>query len=62
MEQMKQEIQNRIAIYALISRLMLVEVDEKFLADIESDEALLNLLPNYKNWEKRQKSFYKRVD
>ena len=31
MDLMKQEIENRIAIYALISRLMLVEVDETFL-------------------------------
>ncbi|HHO65892.1 MAG TPA: dehydrogenase, partial [Epsilonproteobacteria bacterium] len=28
---MKQDIESRIAIYALISRLMLVEVDESFL-------------------------------
>lgn len=54
MEQMKQEIENRIAIYALISRLMLVEVDEAFLKQIESDEALLDLFPNYKKWDKRK--------
>jgi len=54
MEQMKQELENRIAIYALTSRLMLVEVDETFLNQIESDEALLALFPNYKNWEKRE--------
>ena len=54
MEQMKQELENRIAIYALISRLMLVEVDETFLKQIESDEDLLALFPNYKSWEKRK--------
>jgi len=54
MEQMKQEIENRIAIYALISRLMLVEVDEAFLNQIESDDALLDLFPNYKKWDKRK--------
>jgi len=54
MEQMKQELENRIAIYALISRLMLVEVDETFLKQIESDEALLALFPNYIIWEKRK--------
>jgi TorA maturation chaperone TorD len=54
MEQMKQDIENRIAIYALISRLMLVEVDEAFLNQIESDEDLLSFFPNYKNWEKRK--------
>ena len=54
MEEMKQEIENRIAIYALISRLMLVEVDIAFLEKIESDDALLSLFPNYKNWDKRK--------
>ncbi len=54
MEQMKQEIENRIAIYALISRLMLVEVDETFLEQIESDDDLLSLFPNYKAWDKRK--------
>ncbi|SFV71398.1 Putative oxidoreductase component of anaerobic dehydrogenases; Chaperone protein TorD [hydrothermal vent metagenome] len=54
MEEMKQEIENRIAIYALISRLMLVEVDENFLKEIESNEALLSLFPNYKAWDKRK--------
>jgi len=53
MDEMKQEIDNRIAIYALISRLMMIEVDETFLEQIESDEALLALFPNYKTWKKR---------
>ena len=54
MEQMKQEIENRIAIYALISRLMLVEVDEAFLENIEKDESLLSFFPNYRDWDKRK--------
>ena len=54
MEQMKQEIENRIAIYALISRLMLVEVNEAFLKQIESDENILALFPNYRDWSKRK--------
>ncbi|MEA3492744.1 MAG: molecular chaperone TorD family protein [Campylobacterota bacterium] len=53
MEKMKQEVENRIALYALISRLMLIEADEEFLKKIESDEALLDLFPNYKIWGKR---------
>jgi len=53
MDEIKQEIDNRIAIYALISRLMMIEVDEAFLEQIESDEALLALFPNYKTWKKR---------
>jgi TorA maturation chaperone TorD len=54
MEQMKQEIKNRVALYALISRLMLIEVDEAFLAQIEGDEDLLDFFPNYKTWGKRK--------
>jgi len=54
MEQMKQDIENRIALYALISRLMLVEVDAAFLEQIESDEDLLSLFPNYRDWDKRK--------
>jgi TorA maturation chaperone TorD len=53
MEQMKQEIENRIALYALISRLMLIEVDDTLLDSIESDEAMLALFPNYQGWSKR---------
>jgi len=54
MTQMKQDIENRIAIYALISRLMLVEVNEEFLENIEKDEALLSFFPNYRDWSKRK--------
>jgi TorA maturation chaperone TorD len=54
MDLMKQEIENRIAIYALISRLMLVEVDETFLENIEKDERLLSFFPNYRDWSKRK--------
>jgi TorA maturation chaperone TorD len=54
MEQMKQEIENRIALYALISRLMLVEVNEAFLEQIEKDETLLSFFPNYRDWAKRK--------
>jgi len=54
MNDMKQDIESRIALYALISRLMMIEVDETFLEKIESDEAILDLFPNYRNWDKRQ--------
>jgi TorA maturation chaperone TorD len=53
MNDMKQDIENRIALYALISRLMMIEVDETFLETIESDESLLALFPNYRDWSKR---------
>jgi len=54
MKQLKQELENRIALYALISRLMITEVDEALLETIEKDEQLLSLLPNYKTWSKRK--------
>jgi len=54
MNDMKQDIDNRIALYALISRLMMIEVDEKFLDQIESDSHILDLLPNYRDWNKRK--------
>jgi len=53
MNDIKQDIENRIAIYALVSRLMITEVDEAFLAAIEKDEAMLSFFPNYKKWSKR---------
>jgi TorA maturation chaperone TorD len=49
-----EEIENRIGLYALISRLMITEVDTEFIKSIESDEEVLNLFPNYKNWGKRR--------
>ncbi len=58
---MKQDIENRIALYALISRLMLIEVDEDFLKKIESDEALLALFPNYMAWNKREEHSMKEL-
>ena len=54
MEELETELKNRIAIYGLISRLMMVEVDESFLDTIENDADLLALFPNYKEWEKRK--------
>ena len=50
----KEELGNRITLYAVMSRLMMSEVDSEFLESIESNEALLNLFPNYKNWDKRK--------
>ena len=50
----KEEIQNRITLYSIISRLMIIEVDEEFLKIIESNKEILELFPNYKNWNKRK--------
>ncbi len=50
----KEEIENRIALYALISRLMMTEVDAEFIKSIEENSDVLNLFPNYKAWDKRK--------
>ena len=50
----KEEIENRSTLYALISRLMMTEVDVEFLKSIESNEEILNLFPHYKSWDKRK--------
>ena len=42
----------RINLYALISRIMMKEVDEEFLDAFESDEMILSFFPNYRSWEK----------
>ena len=49
-----EEIDNRSTLYALISRLMMTEVDAEFLKSIESNADILELFPNYKDWEKRK--------
>jgi TorA maturation chaperone TorD len=49
-----EEIENRISLYALVSRLMMTEADEEFLKSIESNKDILDLFPNYKEWEKRK--------
>ena len=54
MEELELALKNRVALYGLISRLMMKEVDERFLDTIEKDEDLLALFPNYKEWEKRK--------
>lgn len=49
----REEIENRTALYAMISRLMMAEIDCAFLDAIESNESILALFPNYQTWEKR---------
>ena len=49
-----EEIENRIELYALVSRLMITEVDAAFIRSIESNPEILNLFPNFKTWGKRK--------
>ena len=50
----KEEIENRITLYSLISRVMIIEVDKEFLEFLESNKDILELFPNYKDWGKRK--------
>ncbi|SHO81023.1 Putative oxidoreductase component of anaerobic dehydrogenases; Chaperone protein TorD [hydrothermal vent metagenome] len=53
-EIIKEEVEKRVNLYALISRIMLIEVDKEFLETIESDENIMELFPNYRDWSKRE--------
>ena len=46
-----QNLQARSNIYALLSRILMQELDEKMLQTIKEDEAILDFLPNLKEWE-----------
>ncbi|KIM11420.1 MAG: dehydrogenase [Sulfurovum sp. FS08-3] len=59
--QLKQENISRTNLYALISRLMLIEVDEDFLKTIEGDELIMELLPHYRDWNKRKEHAHSKL-
>lgn len=47
------EIIARSNIYALLSRILLQELDSELLETIKNDETVLEFLPNWKEWEQR---------
>jgi len=53
-EDLKQQQLSRINIYALISRVLMGEVDEELLELILSDKNILSFFPAFKKWEKRK--------
>jgi TorA maturation chaperone TorD len=53
-DDLKQQQIARINIYALISRLMIGEVDEGLLKSIEDDENILSFFPTYATWNKKE--------
>jgi len=53
-EDLKQEQTARINLYALISRLLMSEVDEELLKSIEADENMLSFFPSYVKWKKQK--------
>jgi len=46
-----QNTQARVNIYALLSRVLLQELDEKTLQMIKDDENILDFFPTFKGWE-----------
>lgn len=46
-----QQTQSRINIYALISRVLLQELDLELLKMIKNDEHIMEFLPNFKEWD-----------
>ena len=53
-DDLKQQQIARINIYALISRLMIGEVDEGLLKSIEDDENILSFFSTYATWNKKE--------
>ncbi|WP_151899826.1 TorD/DmsD family molecular chaperone [Sulfurimonas hydrogeniphila] len=51
---LKQEQIARINLYALISRIMMSEIDEGLLKSIEEDENMLSFFSTFKEWKKRK--------
>jgi TorA maturation chaperone TorD len=60
MDAMKQELKNRTAVYALVSRLMIKEGDEAFLDTIEHNETFASYFPHLATWKKKEE--YDRKD
>lgn len=54
MEELLNQQQSRINFYALISRLLMFEIDEMLLETIENDPNMMEFFPSYVKWEKRQ--------
>ena len=55
MQEVLTNLKARINFYALISRLLMNEVDEDLIETIESDENIMEFFPSYKKWDRRKK-------
>ncbi len=53
-DDLRQQQIARINFYALLSRLLMSEVDEGLLKSIEDDENMLSFFPTYKDWSRRK--------
>lgn len=56
-----EEQRARINFYALLSRLIMSEVDTALLETIENDENMLSFFPNYKDWPLRQECTHEQL-
>jgi TorA maturation chaperone TorD len=45
---------SRVNLYALLSRLLMLEVDKELLQTIENDENIMAFFPNFQKWDKRK--------
>jgi TorA maturation chaperone TorD len=52
---------SRINIYALLSRLLISEVDKELLETIENDENIISFFPNYAKWERRKEMSHEKL-
>ncbi len=48
-----EQLQSRSNLYALLSRLLMQELDDEMLDIIKNDETILEFMPNFKAWEER---------
>ena len=53
-EALRTEQLSRVNLYALISRILMNEVDETLLKSITNDENMMAFFPSFQNWEKRK--------
>jgi|GEM_PF-548143 len=54
MQEILTNLEARINFYALLSRLLMSEVDEELLETIENDKNMIPFFPAYEKWEKRK--------
>lgn len=50
-----EELSARSNMYGLLSRILLQELDETTLDTLQNDPVLLEFMPNWKNWDAREK-------
>ncbi len=49
-----EQTKSRSNLYALLSRILMQELDDEMLDMIKNDETILEFMPNFKDWEERK--------